>query len=262
MDAGLVAHWQFKNSLVDSVGAVSISCQNPVSYAQNHLGQAEEALGPLSSNKCSVPTTPYFNFPGPFTVSVWINCISIKNSYEAIFDFGNGVSTDNLWFGFYGTGARLSYWSYNSVIEKIFSTTYLTPKTWNFLALTFDGTVYTLYINGVSDISKAMFPPKNVQRSKNYIGSANRGERQSGEDLTNTLLDDFRIYSRALSPVEIRSLNQSKQNERPLLTLDLKVINQNFPLFLVYAISRFSKTQGQKIVIELHFPALFSDSLK
>ena len=213
MDAGLVAHWQFKNSLADSVGRVSISCQSPVSYVQNHQGQANDALGPLGTNQCSVPTTPYFNFPGPFTVSVWINCISIKNSYEAIFDFGNGVSTDNLWFGFYGTSARLSYWNYApSGLIVMYSTTYLTLNTWNFVTLTYDGKVYTLYINGVSDISKEMNPPKNVQRSKNYIGSTNWGTWQS---TTNTLIEDFRIYSRALSLVEIDNLKKGKQNSRP-----------------------------------------------
>ena len=94
--------------------------------------------------------------------------------------------------------------------------TSLALNTWNFVTLTFDGTVYTLYINGVSDVSKAMSPPRNVQRSKNYIGSSISGVALSTK---NTILDDFRIYNRALSQAEIRGLNQSKQNKIPFLNL-------------------------------------------
>ena len=218
LDPGLVARWQFKNSLVDSVGSVSISCQSPILYVQNHLDEQNNALGPLGMNQCSVPTKPFFNFPGAFTVSVWIKC-NMENPLDnqVIFDFGNGISSDSLWFGFNRGETRLSFWIFDMGSPTIMNgVTSLALNTWNFVTLTFDGTVYTLYINGVSDVSKAMSPPRNVQRSKNYIGSSISGVALSTK---NTILDDFRIYNRALSQAEIRGLNQSKQNKIPFLNL-------------------------------------------
>jgi len=74
------------------------------------------------------------------------------------------------------------------------------PQAWRFIAYTYDGRTHRFYIDG-KEVSNSTIAPKTAQVLSCEIGRAGRvGEYYKG------MLDELRMYNRALSPSEIEAL--------------------------------------------------------
>jgi hypothetical protein len=91
-------------------------------------------------------------------------------------------------------------------------------STWMHVAVTFDGTKSTLYINGVEDNSVIYASPVGIiaNTSPVQIGSRGGSNRWSGT------LDDIRLYGRALSAAEVSDLFQDNSSTTRTLDASLK----------------------------------------
>ena len=179
---------------------------------------------------------PSFNLVGGMTIAAWVNLRS----------FGSGTDEDNLIRKGISYGNTYGSWLFNIKDRKLFFTprdisayspcigsnncvlgsTVLNPNTWYFIAATYDGSTMRVYLNGKPDGSKAS--GQGIAQSNNpiYIG----GKPGGGSDMLDGLIDDLRIYSRALSDFEIEQLYSflSSNTTFPLsLIVDLKVNNQD-----------------------------------
>ena len=90
------------------------------------------------------------------------------------------------------------------------STTVMSAGQWYHVAVTSDGSIWTLYINGMSESLVSVAGSNNGLWFNDMTGShanriANR-QRSADNNFFDGLIDDVRIYNRALSATEIKRL--------------------------------------------------------
>jgi len=137
-----------------------------------------------------------------FTISTWVNPSSLDN-WARIFDFGSGTATNMFLTTKNGANGkpRFAIKISNSAEQLIDGANALSTGVWTHVAVTLSGSTATLYINGVAvGTNNAMtFKPSGMgNTTQNYLGKS-----QYPDPYFNGALDDFRIYSSALSGGEV-----------------------------------------------------------
>ena len=144
----------------------------------------------------TVPSAVHFN--GNFTIEAWIYPKSYSN-WGRIIDFGNGPS-NNVVFLAFSTGTN-GYPNFRIENSQFQSSLQLPLNTWSHVAATLNGTLAIIYINGVNAGSATLVVPPNVVRTNNLIGFSN----WTGDDKSNVILDDVRIWNIARTQTEIQT---------------------------------------------------------
>lgn len=222
LDVGLVAHWkmdepQGTTDVLDSVGENHGSL---AWWATRTMGQKNGAVslwGVLDNDNIMIPGL--LGEPAAGTIAGWVNSGEVE--YDAsgidqsmIMTIGDRV---NL-YEYYDnqaqastTGLVLEYQD-GSTRHKVYSNYQLQGTGWHYVVATFDNTndLFSIYVDGVMQ--------GQVENTANitYGGGTNTyfGRNQSGESdwNFNGSLDDFRVYDRALSPVEVKALSERELN--------------------------------------------------
>lgn len=139
-----------------------------------------------------------------FTISTWFKLDESQN-WSRIFDFGSGSNTymfltnknganGNVRFAFKNGGAE----------EQINSTVVAQIGVWTHVAVTLNGAVGVLYIDGVEvgrNSAMTVNPSMLGLTTQNYIGKS-----QFSDPYLKGTIDDFRIYNKALNASEITAL--------------------------------------------------------
>ncbi|MFA6077782.1 MAG: LamG domain-containing protein [Candidatus Paceibacterota bacterium] len=143
-------------------------------------------------------TTAPISLP-KFTVAAWVNPSGNQTGYSAVVSdqypsYVNYViaftsGTTNVYGGIYNAG-----WYQTGAST-------LPINKWTHVSITFDNNILTLYINGASTTS--VYAPITPQSSGTGI---NIGKRWDLPDYFSGLIDDVRIYNRALSATELKQL--------------------------------------------------------
>jgi len=146
-----------------------------------------------------------------YTVACWVNLTTI-NYWGRIFDFGNGTAT-NMFLCPQNGYPYYAIKPNNTVGEQSVkaSSNILVVDTWTHIALTchFDESTglgsLIMYINGspvASKLNVTTTPASMGTTLQNYIGKS-----QYADPTINGKIDDFRVYSRALTADDIMTLN-------------------------------------------------------
>jgi hypothetical protein len=133
------------------------------------------------------------------TLEAWVNPSTLGNSWrtvlmkeqsaDMVYDLyahgsgGNKVPTGEI----YVAGAR-----------AVKGTTQLTVNTWTHLALTYDGSVLALYVNGTQVATQLQSGP--IQTS---TGALRIGGNNIWPEWFAGLIDEVRIYNRALTQAQV-----------------------------------------------------------
>jgi hypothetical protein len=80
---------------------------------------------------------------------------------------------------------------------------------WTHVAGTFDGTTLALYVNGIPAGSQTLATPHPIPTNANTLRI---GADSLGGSLVNGMIDEPRIFNRALSPSEIADLVWASSN--------------------------------------------------
>ncbi|WP_027629345.1 DUF5695 domain-containing protein [Ruminiclostridium cellobioparum] len=150
-----------------------------------------------------------------FTAAAWVKVNSITD-WARIFDFGTG--TTNYMFltaSAGGSGLRFAITTAGNGSESQLnyaSGLPLPAGTWKHIAVTLSGNTGILYIDGSEVARNAAMninPAGLGDTNQNYIGRS----QWSGDSYLNGMVDDFKIYNRALSQAEVRSLAAGSSGE-------------------------------------------------
>lgn len=214
LNKGLVGHWKMDegsgNRLVDHSGRnnnATIVDPSGVSWVNGKVGSALRMASPSSRGRyfSTVPHNSSLNITDAITISAWIKPTTkanqtivskIPNGYE-LMTFEDGTIE-----------FRLNRESDGSTYRLRSTKRYPTDgKTWMHVTATFDGRSSVLYINGEADFS-AGYGSAKIKTNSNpvTIGARNTMFRWEGD------LDDVRIYNRALSAAEAKSLVTGEPN--------------------------------------------------
>ncbi len=181
----------------DTYGAHTAAAENPA-WVEGKYGKALSFDG--ESSCLSVPNTVDLQLGEEFTLEAWVRPDHNQEFAPVFFKEAEEFYSYSLFVGAFKSGHLEGYvadepWEWSEVE----SPEVMPAKTWSHIAMTSDGTTLRLYVNGTQvDSSSA----RSAMESKGplYIGCAKTfGEYFDG------LIDDIRIYERALSGAELES---------------------------------------------------------
>ncbi|MBN1766965.1 MAG: LamG domain-containing protein [Prolixibacteraceae bacterium] len=155
----------------------------------------------------------YINLPdgivstlNDFTISTWVYWEGGGN-WQRIFDFGNSNSAGYM-FLTPGNGGEarfaISLTDYNGEDIIASNAGILPTNQWVHVAVSLNGSSGILYVNGINvgeNNSMSLTPNNLGSTPNNWIGQS-----QYADPFFNGLIDEFRIYTRALSENEIKTL--------------------------------------------------------
>jgi len=203
---GLAAHWKFDE------GAGTVVVDSSTNGNNGTLTNGTVWVTGWSSNALSfdgvddyveVANSPSLGITGDITVAAWIK-------RGALGDYGGIVAKtdgDNIWdYDFYfDSGAdNLHFWSDSQSPQNTISTGTVSDTDWHHVAATRSGETVTFYIDGAPAGTVTISGDSADNPIPVRIGTDGPG--YSGDSMFNGLIDDVRIYNRALSASEIRAL--------------------------------------------------------
>ena len=200
-DPTLVGWWTFDEGV--GISAVDWSGNGNhgvmVGDIERTDGYHGDALAFDGSSYVNCGTGATLNIRDEITIACWIKIASFTRTWEAILAKGDDSyrlsrgpgDGDSIHFGCNGpTGGNLN------------GATVVTDNKWHHVALVYDGTNKINYIDGVEDARLASTGQINESSYELYIGA---NSQQAGRFLEG-LVDDVRIYNRALSEEDLQAV--------------------------------------------------------
>lgn len=140
-------------------------------------------------------------FQGDFTTEAWVFVRRYKTNAR-LFDFGNGGASDNIVMALsmFESGQPYCLVYSNSAKSEFLSPQVVSTGAWTHVAFSLLGSVGKIFINGQPVATNNLMKlPRGLIRTQNYVGRSNWG----GDQYADAMVDDFAIWSRALSQNEI-----------------------------------------------------------
>ena len=202
-DQYLTHYWPILNgTMLDTIGDSDMIQGNLTSFTSDRFGNVNSALA-LNGGYTQVPSGIYFDSP-EFTISVWVYPKSV-GSFARVLDFGNGPGDNNILFSLSDGTTLQHYVSIYLGLSRIFrpvSSQNLTLNTWHFIAVTFNGTAASIYLNGTltaQDIRNQTYLLSSLNRTNCFIGKSNSAK----DGYSSSYLDDLRFYNKSLTQTEL-----------------------------------------------------------
>jgi hypothetical protein len=204
--SGLVAWWPADYNADDVAGTNNGALENGVTFVPGEVGYAFSFNG--ANQFVSVPDSPAWDLgTNDFSMDLWAN-FSALNSTPALLahDAGGGATYKwILWVS--GSTLQLHVNSPTGPAQYIGSANFVpTLGQWYHIALTRSGSTFSFYVDGLlasTATSTVSIPSPEVPLT---IGQAEGGFNFTG------LLDDIRIYNRALGFSEIQAIHRAGTN--------------------------------------------------
>ena len=203
-NVGQMAYLKFDETsgtrLIDTWGAIHGTLQATATRSTGKSGNSINLDG--SANAYASLPTGIVSALTDFTISTWIK-VDAKSNSMRVFDFGTG--TDKYMFLTIQGGAAnvMRYGIRNGGAELQVNSNYTLPlNTWTHFAITQLGNTCSMYINGalVATNTGVNIKPSTLgSTNQNYIGKS----QWSVDPLLKGSIDEFKIYSRALSASEL-----------------------------------------------------------
>jgi uncharacterized protein len=140
-----------------------------------------------------------------FTIACWVRLTALTN-WSRIFDFGTGTTANMFFTPCNGSGtARFAITTGGAGAEQSVNAPSALPAgTWTHVAVTLQGNLCILYVNRLEAARNAavtLRPSGLGATTADYLGRS-----QYADPYLNGQLDDFRLYSRALTAGGIGAL--------------------------------------------------------
>jgi len=196
---GLVGYWAFEEGSGTTANDASGSGNNGTltngpKWASGKVGGALQFDG--VDDYVDAGANSSTNITGAITIEAWIYLRSYDVDYRTIV----GKSAQN-WFRVEESPGNLRFYLYQGAVWKnISSTENINLNTWYHVVATYDNSTGKLFINGLDKSGASSLLGGGADSSSGILYIS----RSSGIGPWDGLIDDVRIYNRALSATEIR----------------------------------------------------------
>ncbi len=208
---GLAAHWTF-----DSIEGRKVPDLSPNHNDGELVDGARGAPGrsgggvmfEARDSFVRIPHQASLDFTGPFTIALWVKLPAMDRPVALVekWDQTGKDAANGYEFRILGNGRPQFGIAFPGDLPEVVSQKTVAVGDWTHLAGLFDGTSLKVYVNGVLERSAPCAKMPLSTRSPVYIGLSAGG---GGNHLVG-VLDDVRMYARALSAAEVSTLAQGK----------------------------------------------------
>jgi len=195
-----VHQYSFEGDSNDSAGSNNGTLLNGPTFTTGKLGQAIS----LDGSNDGVRVTPTGSLTGNFTVAVWAKpnastgkIIGTRSPNGQSFDMGIGS-------GYGGVHSDIGDGT-NWINTGADATLSVTNNTWYHIVEVVTNTGYTIYVNGTQAGSGSWASNTPLLYDANHVIAIGNSDENGVENFTG-LLDDVRIYNRALSAADVYAL--------------------------------------------------------
>jgi hypothetical protein len=197
--AEMRAHLELDGNANGSAGGINATATGAPVYAAGVFDQAVELDG----------TDDYLQLPAGVVSDLTDCTFAVRfrwdggNAWQRVFDFGNNT-TQNFFLtpGSGGGTLRFTITTTGNTAPQSIETTSPAVGEWTHVVVVLSGNTGTLYVNGVAAATGAItIDPAQIAPTVNYLGKS-----QWPDPLFNGAIDDFRIYTRALSASEVKAM--------------------------------------------------------
>ncbi|MDX2197078.1 MAG: LamG-like jellyroll fold domain-containing protein [Cytophagales bacterium] len=206
-------------SSMAGVYRLALAGLNPVTSAGISINTGCQNALAFDGNNDFVETTPMNWGTQDFTIQAWVNYTG-TGSYLIVSQERSGVSSNQFRFAV-ENGNLIFLMQDNSSGVSLYTTDYelkmpISAGTWHHIAVTRQGTMHKMYINGVQVDSYNTTSVINHTNSLNMrIGARYETSGNAGELFMNGLVDELQVWSTALSGTDI----QANINRKPITSL-------------------------------------------
>jgi hypothetical protein len=191
---GSVAYFRAEGDFMDSVGT-NHGTGTGVTFTSGQLGQAFNFARGASASSVVAPDSTSLDIAGPITLEAWINTSTYGGR---IIDKITAGGADGYMLDTYNSRLRLIIGS------AVLSSTTMLPANggWTHVVGVYDGTNMAVYVNGAQDgmaVAGVSTTPTNGLPLRLGIDS-------TGGSAFTGLMDEVRIYNRALSASDVANL--------------------------------------------------------
>lgn len=221
---GLVSYWPADGNANDVTGPNNGTLRNSAAFGPGFAGQAFSLDG--SGGYIEVPDSPSLSVTGHLTLSAYIK-INTNGPQQAIIEKYDVPGRNGYLLRLLGGKLLADICDPNTCSQPpAAGATTVSTGTWHHVAAVFDGTSVKVYLDGILDGSVAT----------NFVltdGAASLKIGARGDDANTRLgglIDEVKIYNRALSASEIQTLSapppsQSRAYVTHQGTTDVKVVD-------------------------------------
>lgn len=198
-----IALYPFNDNLIDVVGGNTLTMNGSINYVPGYYGSAMD-FGVHSGTKAknlTINNSTIITGLSELTITAWVR-ISGGSNRQVLFSNVDTPTPEGMILRYNNAG---SYWeAYFYLIGSSgfaggpFSSSSISENTWTHIALVWDGAEFRLYIN--STLASSVAAAATLGGSTPMIGAS--AYHSIHKDWSG-MIDDFRIYSKALSPTEV-----------------------------------------------------------
>jgi hypothetical protein len=206
--AGLMSWWTGDVTPDDAVNTNNGALQNGATYAPGEVGYAFSFDG--NDQYVQVPQSPSLNPSNQLTIEFWMNASQSNSPLQGLVtsDF-YGFEFANNTVGFYLSANNGASWAELPAV--------VSPSgVWHHVAGIYDGVTMQVYIDGQPCESRPSFVGTiSHMLANSFVAIGSEDGRTAcgcGNRNYTGLLDDIRIYNRALSASEIQAIYQAGNN--------------------------------------------------
>ena len=191
--AGLVSWWRGQNDAQDSISANHGTLMNGATFGTGKIGTAFSFDG--GDDQITIPS---INAGSKFTVEFWLFPKRSAGYEHLVSNSGGSANYGDLYF----RDNHIEYWQ-GGVLRASSPVSSVPLLTWSHIALTYDGGVNLIYVNGVPlAVSANHSEVFNNSLAFGYTNAPSNNRFQG-------LLDEISLYDRALGSSEIAALNSA-----------------------------------------------------
>jgi hypothetical protein len=196
---GLVAYYPFNGNANDATAGQNHAQVGSATLTQDRFGRANSAMrcNPAAGKWASLTTTKQISGPQVFTVSAWVrgavgNLVYFSNASD-----GNpNIQKDRAIYIEGPSGSILKFYVYPGAEQWLISSKLMSTNGWSFVTVSLSEAGQKLFLNGDLVGANASVVSAEVFNGYWHFGNFSA----AGE------IDDIRIYNRALSDSEVKTL--------------------------------------------------------
>ncbi len=212
LNVGLVAYYPFNGNAADESGKGNNGRVNGATLTPDRTGKANSAYYfDGISNFISIPDSKILQITDQITMSVWIKT-DYSKQYAGIINkinpvepcVGYGICNDSQ-----NKLCGKIYWDHAQGIGSvIFSSAKITDNNWHFIAFTYDGAIAKLYLD--KELVATQTYTGGIQTNTEPLLIGWDQNTYLGDRYYQGIIDDVRLYNRALTDAEINKLKNVK----------------------------------------------------